>query len=157
MKNFIQSVANALLEVHVFEMAFQRKVVIEKVRSLQGQIADHLCKIALYPEHRARKHWEKEIQSWLSNLNRNFFNGSKKLSQAEYMNFLWNEPFEGTHLVAHVAKTAHGEQGLPKLAKNSFDEAQLTAELKSVYVEICSKISSSDVVNISEILSEHHV
>jgi hypothetical protein len=48
----------------LYEMAFSRKEGRRKVENLSSQIAYHLLKVFLMPNHESINHWQKELESW---------------------------------------------------------------------------------------------
>lgn len=61
----IETTREALLEIHLSEMAFQRKEIVRLVEELTGKITEHVMKVLLYPDDIAVHHWHSEINSWI--------------------------------------------------------------------------------------------
>lgn len=82
----------------LFEMAFERKAIIDRLRALQDQINFHALKIIVYPTAQEVSHWKRELTAWGNNLAGMQLRMGK---QARPMGFelpwkhLYREPFEG--------------------------------------------------------------
>lgn len=74
--------------------AFHRSKALEKLSDLQLQIAEHLFKIAHYPNHSAYSHWLKELRAWNGQLRRLHRSKTKRgnYSQKVLLKALWTEP-----------------------------------------------------------------
>jgi hypothetical protein len=84
-----------LSETKLFEMAFNKKVAIDKARNLQNQIARHLVKILMYHNSQYVNHWCNEVNSWLYDIQDNKIKGTNKpLKSSELFNILFVEPLE---------------------------------------------------------------
>lgn len=139
---------DALMEVHIFEMAFQRKVIFNKVRDLSLHIAEHVVKLSLWPENSARKHWEKEIHAALANISKLRYDGTKRLKSDEYFNLLYNEPFERSDLIQSAAKEGI-RNGMFDLKWTASDFDKIDKKIKTVYTELSKLISDNKYIHIS--------
>lgn len=151
--NYLQFIANALMEVHVFEMAFQRKHVINKTRDLSLHIAQHVCKIALYPEHSARKHWEKEIHASCDSIDDLKFDGNKKLKSSDYHNLLYKEPYEHTGLLDNTARKSIGS-GMVDHKWTEEHKSIMSDKIRTVYDKLSTQLANTQYVHINSILKD---
>lgn len=155
--SFIDKIVDALLEVHLFEMAYQRKQIVDKTRDKATQIASHISKIALYPEHSARKHWENEVHSWIKSIDDMKFDRSKKLATEDYHKYLYKEPFENTNFVDHISKQAVRSDGMFDHKWTDHHKINLENKIKKVYHDISSHLSNDTYTHISETLKTHEI
>jgi len=82
-----------LNETVLFEMAYQRKKVIEIISNHQQQIAIHLVKCLYYDVPSGMvDHWIAEINAWLGKINSLKLKNGKKLSGDVYYALLFREP-----------------------------------------------------------------
>lgn len=99
-------IAHRLIETELFEMAFRRRVVLDKIRSLQLQIAYHLIKHIYYdvPDE-TKRHWEQEINAWLSTIDDYRLKKGRTLDASVYYYHLFSEPLkERRALVRYITK-----------------------------------------------------
>jgi hypothetical protein len=64
----IMEIVDSVLESSLFEMAFQRKVIINRLRDLQFQINRHVMKIIVWPSAQEVPHWKRELTGWGNDL-----------------------------------------------------------------------------------------
>lgn len=103
------------------EMAYQRKDLIGQIRNLQHEIKTHLVKVFVFEQHTDQKHWQTELDGWLSRIDEMFLKPSKrKLSGDTYYQLLFVEPLGGG---IHELN-----QSLKHLRKKGFDVDSVTAE-----------------------------
>jgi len=150
---YIDSIVQALMEIRVFEMAFQRKHVINKTRDLSLHIAQHIAKIALYPEHSARKHWEKEVHDACNSIDDLKYDGNKKLKESDYRHLLYEEPYEGTGLIDNTARKSIGN-GMVDHKWSDAHKQVLHAKIKSTYHGLSYQLANNKYVHIDSILKD---
>jgi len=139
----IEGIVDRLMEVHLFEMAFQRKNIVERCKNLQMQIAIHVIKCSVWSDNEARHHWESEINNWIGQINDMFYDRHKKLSYETYFDLLWVAPFEHTPI---VRRRANGSDGLPKVNLSSDELASIENKIKAAYDLVCEELSMKDSV-----------
>ena len=66
MKSITDTIIDILSETHLFEMAFDRKIVINKLNSLQDVLSFHVLLVCQFPESRDVPHWKGEIKGQIS-------------------------------------------------------------------------------------------
>ena len=147
-------VTNWLIETDLFEMAFQRKIVINKVRSLQLQISKHLIKCLYYnvPDT-TKEHWYKEINTWLSDIDEYRLKNNKTLNGSVYYKLLFREPLgERTDVTRKIKKintdkTMSYRQGLISIDK-------LHENIEKVLHQVSYDLSNNKLKGIEEYLEE---
>jgi hypothetical protein len=90
-------ILDALIGTHLFEMAFERKRVIQELSSLEYQINLHVLKIIVWPGAQDVTHSKTELTTWGNKLARMRLHMSKRLSPigvALPWKHLYVEPFE---------------------------------------------------------------
>jgi hypothetical protein len=93
----IMDIVDAVIESPLFEMAFQRKVIIARLRDLQFQINDHALKIIAWPDAQEVPHWKRELTAWGNQLARMALRVGKGLRPMGFdlpWKHLYQEPFE---------------------------------------------------------------
>ena len=155
--SYLSNITDALLQMHIFEMAHQRKDIVDRMKNLDTQIAHHIVKVALHPDHTARPHWESEINAWLSSINNMHYNGTKKLKFDDYHIHLYEKPFEGTNFVNHIAKGITRVDDLPDHKWSSDHKQELEYRIKNVYHDICKQLATDDYQHIKHTLKQHGI
>lgn len=72
-------------------MAFQRKEVEQKIKSLAPVFAEHIVKMFLYPNSQYVKGWEKELKAWYETVRTygHSVKGGKSLSKDRFFDCLY--------------------------------------------------------------------
>jgi len=81
----------------LFEMAHERQLVIDRVRSKARPIIDHLVYLHFYPDSDYADHWIKELNAFVDEFDDLYLKpgGRKKLTGNRYYQILFREPLEG--------------------------------------------------------------
>jgi hypothetical protein len=93
----IMDILDAMIESPLLEMAFQRKVIIARLRDLQFQINDHVLKIIAWPDAPDVPHWKRELTAWGNQLGRMTLRVGKGLRPMGFdlpWKHLYEEPFQ---------------------------------------------------------------
>ena len=93
----IMEIVDSLIESPLFEMAFQRKVIINRLRDFQFQINDHVLKIIAWPDAQEVPHWKRELTAWgnqLARMTLRVGRGSQPMGFDLPWKHLYQEPFE---------------------------------------------------------------
>src|SRR5262249_20305910 len=80
------------------EMAFRRKAIVDRLRSLQTPINSHVLKLIAYPNSQDVSHWRRELIAWgndLAAMQLRGLRGVTPMGFAMAWNGLYREPFEG--------------------------------------------------------------
>lgn len=75
------------------EHALKRKIVIQKIDSLQMPIRRHLMNIALFPHHQAVNHWKEEVLNWFFDISEMEVKGKGVLKEKQYFELLYEQPW----------------------------------------------------------------
>lgn len=85
--------SDLLLRTQLFEMAFAKRVAMDRARDLQFPIAEHLVKIVMYQGALPEAHWIKEVNTWLQRIQTHKLRGTNKpLGEKELFLILFDEP-----------------------------------------------------------------
>lgn len=156
MFSFKEWIAENFAESSLLEMAFKRNKVISETDHLSMIIARHMMKVLVYPENRARKSWEKELNAWFHNIQSMVYNRNKRLEPSKYFEILYEQPFKDTNYVDYFVKNSDLFDLKPKiLGQQDFLKLKNTIEL--VYNDLCQAISTNHFTTISSVLERHHV
>jgi hypothetical protein len=89
-------VLDSLIGTRLFEMAFERKRVIERLTNYQDQINLHALKIIVWPNAEEVAHWKRELMAWGNDLAGMWLRGrpSHPMGFDLAWKHLYLEPFE---------------------------------------------------------------
>jgi hypothetical protein len=140
-------IIDRLSETAIFEMAFRRKIAIDKARSLQNQIARHLIKLEMYASSSQINHWRTELNGWLHDIQDNELKHTgKPLDKETLFNILFDEPLGAISDVQSKMNKIHREyQNFPL---DQPDAATINKNLYSVLFAICLDISNSNFQDV---------
>ena len=93
----------------IYEMAFERKIIFQKIRGLENQINEHLIKVLMFKDDlNINKHWN-DIETWLFTIQDLDFKGTgKKLKEADYFKLLFKEPITDVRNIRYVQNKLRG-------------------------------------------------
>jgi hypothetical protein len=97
MKNnmILELVVSKLMTTKLFEFAFERKKAIDKIESLNDELAYHILKTIIFQNSVSRNSYLEEINAWLAKINKiRLKPDNKKFSVDNYMEFLWERYLE---------------------------------------------------------------
>jgi len=153
--NLLEASIDELMKTHIFEIAFQRKHIINKTRDLSVQIASHVAKIALWPDYQARNHWESELHHLCKDISQMSYDRSKKLTKDDYHKLLYKEPYENTDFVDNEAKTSIRVDKMPDHKWSNEHKQNLEGKIKGVYNDLSNQLSSNNYEHISDTLKNN--
>ena len=144
---------NGLISTNLFEMAFSKKVAIDRARDLQLQIARHLVKIIMYSESQYVSHWSSEVNTWLDKIQDHRLKGTNRpLSESELTNILFIEPL-GT--ISDVqARMNRNYRDYPDLKIDQSDALEISKQLSWILPKICDDISNENFTDIRMYIEE---
>lgn len=142
---------NMFIETFIFEMAYNKKVAIEKVRNLQNQIATHLVKIVIYPESENIQHWKNEVNAWLLSLQKNKLKGKDRpLSKELFIKLLFDEPLGAISDIQDEISML--EYTYPDMKASIYDPYEISSILSYAMLGVCEDMSKNKFKNISNYL-----
>ena len=151
--NIIEKLTEMLLELEIFEMAFEKKVAIQKARNLQDQIAKHLIKILMYSESEYVGHWAAEANSWLDDIQDNLIKGKNKpLPFDVLLDILWNEPMGTIHDIQTRMNRLHRDNNAMRIDQP--DAYIIHRDIEWLMTQICMDISNNNFNGMSHYLDK---
>lgn len=147
---------NWVINTPLFEMAFERKVLINKVRNLQDALSEHLIKLLALNMPENVNHWQQEINGYLDLLQRYKLRGRKgrTLSGPEFKEILWNEPLgDGIVEMQSLLNSLGKFKGYPIEQRTILNDHQLYEVLEKIYHEISYDLANHKVEPIQHYIS----
>ena len=142
--------ANWVSESQLFEMAFKRKVAIDKIRSFQLQIAKHLIKHLYYDvSEETKKHWEQEIDTWLNDIDETRLKKGKTLDGSVYYHHLFTEPLGERSDVTRKIKKINTDVDM-KQKEGLIDITKLHENLEKILHDVSYDLFNEKLKNIRE-------
>ena len=149
---FLDIVTDWFSETPLFEMAYQRKHVISKIRDLQDEIATHLVKHLCYDVPvETKKHWEAEINAWLLKIHKLKLKNGKKLSGDMYYELLFKEPLGERTDVQGIIDAIDVIDGMDAYDK-VMPVPELHERLEQILHTLSYDISNTNIKHIKEYL-----
>jgi len=130
------------------EMAFKRSEIEQEIRSSDRNRREHLVLCYYLPKHTANNHWQQEIYADIKDIaDRKWKNNNWYLSEKEYLDNLWNKPYENKDEYEIIDKTIEGliydKYKIPKDWKDEKDD--LVISLHNLYQEISKLLSEGKI------------
>ena len=140
-----------LNETALFEMAFERKIAIQKARNLQNQIIRHIIKVNMYNNSEHVNHWCKEINGWLWDIQDNWIKGTNKpLDRDTLFKILCSEPAGSINEVQHKMNRNYREY--PTLQIDEPDSSSIHKNIYTVIDLVCNDIADNNFKDIKDYL-----
>lgn len=149
---FLDIVTDWFSETTLFEMAYQRKHVISKIRDLQDEIATYLVKHLCYDApFETKEHWEAEINAWLLKIHKLKLKNGKKLSGDMYYELLFKESLGERTDVQGIIDAIDIIDGMDAYDK-VMSVPELHERLEKILHTLSYDISNTNIKHIKEYL-----
>jgi hypothetical protein len=144
---------DSLIDTKLFEMAFAKKVAMDKARNLQNQVARHLIKIQMYAQSQYVQHWVNEVNSWLLDIQDDKLRGTNKpLPYRDLMLILFEEPLSTIDDIQYRMNRIYSEYSDLKIDEP--DAAKINKSLSWILPQICKDIAASKFNNLNDYLEK---
>jgi hypothetical protein len=148
----IADILDSVLESPLFEMAFQRKVIINRLRDLRFQINRHAIKIIAWPDAPEVPHWKHELTAWgndLTAMTLRVGRGSRPMGFDLPWKHLYQEPFDPApnEAMGFLARIVSEEYQRPVSKPLPEIVAEMTAFLRAFCQAIGSQQTVGEIVN----------
>ena len=133
----------------LFEMAFERKIAIQKARNLQNQIIRHIVKVNMYNKSGYINHWCKKINGWLWDIQDNWVKGTNMpLDRVTLFKILFSEPAGSIAEVQHKMNRIYREY--PTLQIDEPDPGSIHKNIYTVINLVCDDIAGNNFKDIKD-------
>ena len=138
-------------ETKLFEMAFERKIAINKARNLQNQISRHLIKLFMFQDSEYVNHWSNELNTWLNDIQDNIIKGTHRpLDTRTLMKILFVEPMESVDEVQNLMNRVYREYKTLKIDQP--DAGIVHKNIHAIAEYICDDITNSKFEDVKNYL-----
>ena len=143
---------DTLIGTRLFEMAFERKLVIDRLMSLQDQINSHAIKIIVWPDAQEVPHWKHELTAWGDNLASMWLKGrpSRPMGFDLAWKILYIGPFEGLEARAIQSRLYRLRRDYPYPIAKQPD--QILIELTAFLRALCQVIGQGEIELVDSVI-----
>lgn len=131
---------------YLFEMAFERKVIFDKIRGLENQINLHLIKIIRYDDEQNFQKHINDLETWLIDIqDLDFRKANNKLKQQDYFNLLFTEPITNVDNIQYIKNKERGKLKKYTNLKRFKTEQETLYILEKLHKEMSYLLSKNDI------------
>ncbi len=138
-----------LIETRLFELAYKRKVAIDKVRDLSFNTSEELLKILMYKDSKNQSHWRGKFNGWFKDIKRYSKN---TLKEKDLINLLYEEPLGEIWQLEDLIKDIEQDYYKPSYHIDYNNIPQLHTQLKNIFTQISKDITQDKRININNYL-----
>ena len=135
-----------LMETRIFELAYNRKVAMDKVRDLSLNTSMELLKILMYKNSRNQNHWRGKLNGWFSGIKR-YTKGT--LKERDLFHLLWTEPLGDLDQLVDLISMVEADYYSPSYHINYNDLPSLHNHMKNIFTVISRDIANNKHININ--------
>ena len=135
-----------LMETRVFELAYNRKTAVNKVRDISLNTSMELLKILMYKDSRNQNHWRAKFDGWMASIKR-YSKGT--LKERDLYNLLWSEPLGEMSQLVDLISMVEADYYKPSHHIDYSDLNPLYVQMKGVFARISNDIVKNKHININ--------
>ena len=135
-----------LMETRIFELAYNRKAAMNKVRDLSLNTSMELLKILMYQDSRNQPHWRGKFDGWMAGIKRYSRN---TLKERDLINLLWEEPLGDMDQLKDLISMVESDYYKPSNHINYNDLTSLHKQMKDIFTSISKDIVNNKRININ--------
>jgi hypothetical protein len=137
------------METRIFELAYNRKDAMNKIRDLSLNTSMELLKILMYQDSRNQPHWQGKFDGWIRNIQR-FAKGT--LKERDLINLLWEEPLGNMDQLEDLISMVEMDYYKPSHHINYNDLTSLHKQMKDIFTSISRDMVNNKRININNYL-----
>jgi hypothetical protein len=155
MISFKEFLLERIQRTYIFEMAFDKQTMENKIRGLENPINLHLVKIIRYEDNTNKQKHINDIMNWLDDIQDLDFNKkNKKFSKELYFKLLFEEPFTDSSNVKYITSLENRKlKAYSELPRNCSLQETLII-LERIQREIAKLLSEDSILDIAYSLSK---
>jgi hypothetical protein len=135
-----------LIETKIFEMAYSRKVSMDKTRDLSLNTSRELLKILMYPTSKNQPHWQGKLNGWLRDIKRYTTN---TLKERDLVKLLWKEPLGEIYQLEDLIQDIETDYYKPSYHIDYSDLSLLNQKIERIFRQISNDMVNNKVININ--------
>jgi hypothetical protein len=138
-----------LIKTRLFELAYKRKVAIDKVRDLSLNTSTELLKILMYKDSQHQSHWRGKFNGWFKDIKRYSKN---TLKEKDLINLLYEEPLGEIWQLEDLIKDIEQDYYSPSYHIDYSNLSLLNQKIKHIFTQISKDITQDKRTNINNYL-----
>jgi hypothetical protein len=135
-----------LMETRIFELAYNRKTAVNKVRDISLNTSMELLKILMYKDSRNQNHWRAKFDGWMASIKR-YSKGT--LKERDLFHLLWVEPLGDLDQLEDLISMVESDYYSPSYHIDYSNLPSLHKQMKSIFASISRDISINKHININ--------
>jgi hypothetical protein len=135
-----------LIESKLFEMAYSRKVALDKTRDLSLNTSRELLKILMYKDSKNQSHWRGKLDGWLRDIKRYSKN---TLKEKDLIKLLWEEPLGEIDQLEDLIKDIETDYYKPSHHIDYSNLPLLNQKIKHIFSQISKDMTENQTININ--------
>ena len=135
-----------LMETRIFELAYNRKTAMDKVRDISLNTSTELLKILMYKDSRNQNHWRGKFDGWMSGIKRY---SKDTLKERDLFHLLWVEPLGDLNQLEDLISMVELDYYSPSYHIDYNDLPSLHSQMKNIFASISSDIAINKRININ--------
>ena len=153
------SLIDLLMKTELFEMAFERKVIIEKCRSLSAQICFHIVKLTCFDNPNDVRGHLKSLDGWLDDIYSQKLKTpkkNKKLDADIYYKEIWFDRVDDYIQLKDIAEYIK-RRDYKNVPLRKVDYQELYNKLCKMMNDICYDIESNNLEEFDYYLDKYKI
>jgi hypothetical protein len=134
------------METRIFELAYNRKTAVNKVRDISLNTSMELLKILMYKDSRNQNHWRAKFDGWMASIKR-YSKGT--LKERDLFHLLWVEPLGDLDQLEDLISMVESDYYSPSYHIDYSNLPSLHKQMKSIFASISRDISINKHININ--------
>lgn len=135
-----------LIETRIFELAYNRKTAINKVRDISLNTSMELLKILMYKDSKNQSHWRGKFDGWMASIKR-YSKGT--LKERDLIKLLWEEPLGDLDQLEDLISIVEADYYKPSYHIDYNDLSSLYNQMKNIFTNISKDIAINKHININ--------
>jgi hypothetical protein len=135
-----------LIESKLFEMAYSRKVALDKTRDLSLNTSRELLKILIYKDSKNQSHWRGKLDGWLRDIKRYSKN---TLKEKDLIKLLWEEPLGEIDQLEDLINDIETDYYKPSHHIDYLNLPLLNQKIKHIFSQISKDMTENQTININ--------
>ena len=138
-----------LMETRIFELAYNRKNAMDKIRDISLNTSMELLKIIMYKDSRNQNHWRGKFDGWMAGIKR-YSKGT--LKEHDLFNLLWVEPLGEMDQLEDLISMVEADYYMPSYHIDYTNLPALHNQMKDIFAN-----TSRDIVNNKRITINNYI
>jgi hypothetical protein len=134
------------METRIFELAYNRKNAMDKVRDISLNTSMELLKIIMYKDSRNQNHWRGKFDGWMSGIKR-YAKGT--LKERDLFHLLWTEPLGELDQLVDLISMVEADYYTPSYHIDYTNLPSLHKQMRDIFASISSDIAINKRININ--------